>query len=174
MQRRATYLALLVGAWLTLGCNDKAKDGGDGTIATPDPSAMGKLMETASALPAASGGSAPASSAPSEAPATEVTFETLGLAEAGPDVLKFTAMVVEHSKCESSKEKPCLKYVIVSERSGAPAPYDKAKDYAVLTPGDPAQYPLGKSFEFSVTVTSSKEVGGTLNDLRLVYAKPSD
>ena len=173
MQRRATYLALLVGAWLTLGCNDKAKDGGDGTIATPDPSAMGKLMETASALPATSGGSAPASSAPSDAPtATEVTFEGLSKAAAGPGIVKFSATVIEHSKCESSKDKPCLKYVIVSERTEGP--YDKAKDYAVLTPGDPAQYPLGKKFELSVTVTPNKEVGGTLNDLRLVYAKPSD
>ncbi|MCB9588003.1 MAG: hypothetical protein H6718_21535 [Polyangiaceae bacterium] len=168
MQRRTAYLVLLVGAWLTLGCNDKAKGGDE--IATPDPSAVAKLLETASALPASSGGSAPASSAPAAAPvATEVTFEGLGKALPGPAILKFNATVIEHSKCESGQDgTPCLKYIVVSERSEGP--FDKAKDYVVLTPGDPAQYPLGKKHEFSVTVTPKKEIGGKLNDLRLVYA----
>lgn len=42
----------------------------------------------------------------------------------------------------------------------------------MLTPGNPDQYPLGKQFDFSVTVTPNKQVGGELNDLRLVYANP--
>ncbi len=170
MQRQVTYLGALVGVWLTFGCNEKPTD--DPTAATPDPSALTKLLASASALPATSGGSAPASSAPKEAPpAKEVSFEELRKLTAGPAIVKFTGTVVEHSKCDCEGKdcKPCLKYIVVSERSEGP--YQKAADFAVLTPGDPQQYPLGKQFEFSVTITPSKEVGGTLADLRLVYAR---
>lgn len=177
MQTRITYLGLLVGAWLTIACDDKPKTD-DGTMATPDPSAMTKLLATASAMPATSGGSAPSSSAAAEAtPAREVSYAELGKLVVGPAIVRFKATVIEHSKCDCEGKdcKPCLKYVIVSE-GGAEADqkvvYDKTKHYAVLTPGNPDQYPLGKQFEFSVTVTPNKQVGGELNDLRLVYATP--
>lgn len=176
MQTRITYLGLLVGAWLTIGCNDEPK-AEDGTMATPDPSAMTQLLATASAVPATAGGSAPTSSAAADATPTKEVSAELGKLVAGPAIFKFKATVIEHSKCDCEGKdcKPCLKYVIVSEggaKTDQKAIYDKSKHYAVLTPGNPEQYPLGKQFDFSVTVTPNKQVGGELNDLRLVYANP--